>query len=137
MRKIFLLLAVVLLPAAWAFAQYGGYGEHQGQYGRDEGGNRLRVEGCLFGDPGNLALTDDQGNTFDLRGRMASRLNGAIGRRVRVEGRTFFDADNPNAMSANGEAEPILHVTEIERVQGRCDQWGGSPDEFRFSIPIH
>jgi hypothetical protein len=134
MRKMILLLAVLVLPAAWAFAQYGGY---ERGYNRDQGGNRLRVEGCLFGEPGNLALTDDQGNTFELRGRMASRLNGAIGRRVRVEGRTWFDADNPNAMSSNGEVTPSLRVFEIEQVRGRCDQWGGNPDEFRFSIPIH
>jgi hypothetical protein len=95
------------------------------------------VEGCLFGEPGNLALIDDQGNTFDLRGRTA-RLNNFIGHRVRVEGRTWFDADNPNAMSANGEAVPTLRVFETEQVsRGRCDQWGGSTGEFRFSIPLH
>jgi len=133
-----LLLTVVLLPAAWALAQYGGNGDRGGDRGdRDQGRNRMKVEGCLFGEPGNLALTDDQGNTFELKGRIASRLNGAVGHRVRVEGETWFDRDNPNAMSSNGEATPILHVSEIERVQGRCDQWGGSPDEFRFSIPIH
>jgi hypothetical protein len=146
MRRIILLISLFLLPAAWAFAQYGpngGYGERQRerqgerQYDRDQGGNRMKVEGCLFGDPGNLALIDDQGNTFNLSGR-TGRLNRLIGHRVRVAGKTWFDADNPNAMAANGEATPTLRVFETEQVyRGRCDQWGGSAGEFRFSIPLH
>jgi hypothetical protein len=132
MRRIILLISLFLLSAAWAFAQYGPYAQRP----PDQGGNRLRVEGCLFGQPGNLALLDDQGNTFELRGRTA-RLYNFIGHRVRVEGRTWFDADNPNAMSANGEDVPILRVFQTEQVYGgSCDQWGERPEEFRLVIPL-
>lgn len=136
MRKMILLISLLLLPAAWVFAQYG-----TPQYGspgaRHYGpGNRVSVAGCLFGEPGNLALIDDFGNTYELRGRTA-RLSRHIGHRVRVEGRTWFRADNPLAMSEYGETTPILRVQSTQRVsRGHCDQWGGSATEFRFSIPL-
>lgn len=157
MRKIIVLISLFLLPASWAFGQYGTpYGErpydqgrpynqgpNQGGYnqggnnrgGNNRGGNVMRVEGCVFGEPGNLALIDDQGNTFELRGRTA-RLNNYIGRRVRVDGRTWFRPDRPFAMSEHGENTPVLRVFATERVsRGRCDQWGGGPTEFRFQFP--
>jgi hypothetical protein len=137
MRKIILLISLFLLPATWAFAQYGGYGERP--HDRDQGANKLRVEGCLYGEPGNLVLMDDQGNSFALTGRMTARLNPAIGHRVRVEGRTWFDPNNPNAMGANEENGPNLHVFEIEHIfPGECG-YGEQPqggDQMHFDVPL-
>ena len=131
MRKMILLISLLLLPAAWMFAQYGT--PQVRQYGP---GNRVSVEGCLFGQPGNLALLDDNGNTYELRGRTAM-LENFIGHRVRVDGRTWFRADNPYSMSEYGESTPILRVYGTQRVSRRsCDEWGGNPSEFRFSIPL-
>ena len=157
MRKIVVLISLFLLPASWAFGQYGApYGNQGGSYnqgrpynqggsynqggpysqrGTSRGGNAIRVEGCVFGEPGNLALIDDQGNTFELRGRTA-RLNNYIGHRVRVDGRTWFRPDSPFAMSEHGDSTPVLRVFATERVsRGHCDQWGGEPTEFRFQFP--
>jgi len=138
MRKIVVLISLFLLPASWAFGQYGTpYGERRYDRGRSysQGGNAIRVEGCVFGEPGNLALIDDQGNTFELRGRTA-RLNNSIGHRVRVDGRTWFRPDSPFAMSEHGDSTPVLRVFATERVsRGHCDQWGGGPTEFRFQFP--
>jgi hypothetical protein len=154
MRKILLLISLVVLPAAWMFAQYGSpapqYGSPAPQYGSPApqygstyetrhyggGGNRVSVEGCLFGEPGNLALLDDNGNTYELRGR-TRMLRNYIGHRVRVDGRTWFRPDNPFAMSEYGESTPILRVTGTRHVSRRhCEQWGGSETEFRFTIPL-
>ena len=138
MRKFILLISLLLLPAAWVFAQYGShppsqYGSPPSQYGS---GNRVSVEGCLFGEPGNLVLLDDHGNTYELRGRTGT-LNNFIGHRVQVDGRTWFRADNPYAMSEYGETTPILRVYGTQHVSRRtCDQWGGSETEFRFTIPL-
>jgi hypothetical protein len=135
-----LLISLLLIPAAWMFAQYGGYERQGGGYEERRGGdqgNVVSVEGCVFGEPGNLALLDDSGNTYELRGRTGP-LNNFIGHRVRVDGRTWFRADNPYAMSDYGEATPILRVYGTQRIsRGHCDQWGGADTEFRFSIPIH
>jgi hypothetical protein len=134
MRKFILLISLLVLPAAWVFAQYGS--PEVRQFDRS-GGNRVSVEGCLFGEPGNLALLDDYGNTYELRGRTGT-LNSFIGHRVRVDGRTWFRADNPYAMSEYGDTTPILRVYGTQHVSRRhCDQWGGSESEFRFSIPLH
>ena len=132
MRKLILLISLLVLPASWMFAQYGG-----GDYDRDRGGgDRVSVEGCLFGEPGNLALLDDNGNSYELRGRTGT-LNNFIGHRVRVDGRTFFRADNPYAMGEYGDSTPVLRVYGTQHVsRGRCDQWGGSDNDFRFSIPL-
>ena len=150
MRKILLLISLLVLPAAWLFAQYGSpqyggpqpqYGGPQPQYGSEVrhygGGNRVSVEGCLFGEPGNLALLDDNGNTYELRGRTRT-LSSYIGHRVRVDGRTWFRPDNPFAMSEYGESTPILRVYGTRHVSRRhCEQWGGNETEFRFTIPLH
>ena len=137
MRKIFLLISLLLLPAALVFAQYGSYESRP--YGRGPGGPggpTVSVEGCLFGEPGNLALLDDSGNTYELRGRTGP-LNNYIGHRVRVDGRTWFRADNPYAMSEHGESTPILRVYGMQHISRRhCDQWGGPATDFRFSIPL-
>ena len=69
MRRIILLISLMLLLPAWLIAH---------------DMSRLRVEGCLYGEPGNLVLMDDQGNTFALTGQ-TYRLNYHIGHRVRVE----------------------------------------------------
>lgn len=137
MRKLTLLISLLLLPAALVFAQYGGY-ENREEHGGPSGGpgNRVSVEGCVFGEPGNLALLDDNGNSYELRGR-TGLLNNYIGHRVRVDGRTWFRADNPYAMSENGEATPILRVYGTQRVsRRRCDQWGSSESDFRITIPF-
>ena len=131
MRRMILLISLLLLPAAWLFAQYGSY-----EVGRSPGpGNTVSVEGCLFGEPGNLALLDDSGNTYELRGRTGT-LNNYIGHRVRVDGRTWFRADNPYAMSEYGETTPILRVYGTRVSRGHCDQWGGSATEFHIMIPF-
>ena len=135
LRNSILLLSLLLLSAAWAIAQYGGprYGD------RHEGGMRLRVAGCLYGDSGYLALLDNQGNTYEVTGPQARRLSRFVGHRVRVEGRTFFDPDNPMSMSANGEDVPTLRVFDIEHVsRDRCDYgWQGGPQEGNGGINIH
>ena len=138
MRKIILLISLFLLPASWAFGQYGTpYGEgpysQGGSYNR--GGYVLKVDGCVFGEPGYLVLLDDQGNTFELRGKTA-RLNNYIGHRVRVDGRTWFRPDSPFAMNEHGENTPILRVFATERVsRGHCNQWGSAPSEFHYQFP--
>ena len=137
MRKLTLLISLLLLPAALVFAQYGSYESRDYRGGPAAGpGNRVSVEGCVFGEPGNLALLDDNGNSYELRGR-TGLLNNFIGHRVRVDGRTWFRADNPYAMSESGDATPILRVYGTRRVsRGRCDQWGGSESDFRITIPF-
>jgi hypothetical protein len=133
MRNSILTLSLLLLTGTWAVAQYGGpYGGDRG-----EGGARMRVAGCLYGDNGYLTLFDDNGNTYQVVGRQAARLGRFVGHRVQVEGRTFFDADNPSAMAANGESVPTLRVFEIEHVdRDRCDAgWGGNEGGINIHIP--
>ena len=136
MRRIILMISLFLLSGVWAFAQYGGpYGERHEGHER----NRRRAEGCLYGQPGDLVLMDDQGNTFALAGRPTVRLNRFIGHRVRVEGNTWFNPNNPYAMSANEGEGPTLHLFEIEHIYpGQCG-YGEEPEgggSLHFEVPL-
>jgi hypothetical protein len=135
MRKSILFVVLLLLPASWAFAQYGG---DRGGYGRGGDGMRLSVSGCLYGDSGYLTLFDDNGNTFAVSGPQAARLGQWVGHRVAVTGRSFFDPNNPLSMSANGEDVPTLRVFRIDNVSrgNRCD-YGWTGDRDRGGINIH
>jgi hypothetical protein len=128
MKRIILLISVLLLSASWMFAQYGGYGERND----GEGSHQLRVEGCLYGQPGYLVLLDNQGNAFQLAGRMSSALDNFVGYRVRVAGRSWFNPDHPYAMGANEENGPTLHVSDIEHISRfRCGEGEHHPERER------
>jgi len=120
MKRIILLISLLLLPAAWAFTQEGQYG-HEGDRARAN----VSVEGCLYGEPGNLTLVDNQGNTFQLTGR-TERLDGLTGRRVRLQGRAWTDRDGRDAMAGNQDENlPTLRVFGVQHVsRDRCDEGG-------------
>ena len=116
MRRIILVIALTVLSALWAAANSGPYREtHKTNM------HKMDVTGCVFGSAGALTLVDAQGNTFELTGHKTDRLEGRIGQRVHISGKTWFDPEKPGAMSGKAGAIRELHVSHILGASGeRC-----------------
>jgi len=114
MRKAILLSLLVLpLCAVSLFAL---------DEGRQEG-DRVVVEGCVYGANGYYALADPQGNVFQLSGD-DQKFDRLVGHQVRMVGRSWFDVNHPLAMSSpNQEEVPTLHVFGVQHVsRGSCGE---------------
>ena len=116
MRRIVLVIALTVLTSLWAGANSGPYREtHKADM------HKMDVTGCVFGSAGNLTLFDTQGNTFELTGHKTDRLEGRVGQRVHISGKTWWDPEKPGAMAGKAGAIHELHVSHILEASGeRC-----------------
>jgi hypothetical protein len=118
MRRTLLPIAMLLLCATWAVAQYGGGYASQSQ----PDANKVSVAGCLDmsnGIPGNFILTDASGAVYQLTGK-TEKLKDHVGQTIRVTAIGKPVVNVPGAMSEGTGALPTLSVISFKRLSGVC-----------------
>ncbi len=147
MRKNVLLAAVILLSAAWAFAQAypsqsnpsdqnNPSAQTQSQSTESQSsaaaGGMTTVEGCLSGSNGNYTLTAKDGTTYQLTGK-TSKLDKHVGHEIQVKGTTSSSASSTSGTgsqtgaasspSANTSSQS-LDVKSFKHISGTCSAGG-------------
>ena len=85
MKKLFPLIAAVLLSAVWVFAQDSAQAGRSSTSSQTGNASEMMIEGCLSGSAGNFTLTDNAGKSYQLQGE-TSKLSDQIGHQVRIKG---------------------------------------------------
>ena len=85
MKKIFSLVAAILLSAAWVVAQDSAQAGSSTSSQTASSASEMTIEGCLSGSAGNFTLTDNAGKSDQLQGE-TSKLSDQIGHQVRIKG---------------------------------------------------
>jgi hypothetical protein len=121
MRRIVLMIAMFLLPAVWAVAQY-----DSGPNSESTNSTKTIIEGCLTGAIGNYTLTNFAGASYRLTGK-TERLKAHVGETVRVTGVFTPVVYVPGSMSEGTETQPSLSVISFRRVSGVCTERNSLP----------
>jgi len=124
MKRIFLLISILLLSAAWAAAQYGGGYDSQSS-GSNPGTSQVTVQGCLAEEGGAFTLTDQAGTTYQLTGR-TEKLSAHVGHTIQVTGTSGTVAQVPGSMSEGTGAQPAISVTSFKHVSSSCGTASGT-----------
>jgi len=106
MKKLFPLIAAVLLSAVWVFAQDAAPAGSSTSTQATSSGSEMTIEGCLSGSAGNFTLTDNAGKSYQLQGD-ASKLTDQVGHQVRIKGTQTASASatTPSGGSASAETD--------------------------------
>ena len=149
MKKLFPLIAAVLLSAVWVFAQDSAQAGSSASSQTGSSASEMTIEGCLSGSAGNYTLTDNAGKSYQLQGD-ASKLADQIGHQVAIKGTQTATAsattpsgdiasantdqsgstasssaaqkpaDNAAGSSANASAAIQFKVTSVEKLSDSC-----------------
>jgi hypothetical protein len=119
MKRTLLLSLLLLLCAAWLMAQQQGSTSGDSQSSRS--GNETTIQGCLSGSEGNFTLTDDSGNTYQLKGA-TSKLSKHVGHEVQITGATTESAaaTSPTTGTPTSAAQRTLDVKTVKHVSTNC-----------------
>jgi hypothetical protein len=106
MKKLFALIASLLLSAVWVFAQDSAPARSSTSTRATNNSSEMTIEGCLAGSAGNFTLTDNAGKTYQLQGN-DSKLTDQVGHQVRIEGTqtATASATAPAGTAASAKAD--------------------------------
>jgi len=105
MRKLFPLIAAVLLSAVWVFAQDSAQAGSSASSQTGSSASEMTIEGCLSGSAGNYTLTDNAGKAYQLQGD-TSKLTDQIGHQVRIKGTQTATASAKTPSGDTASASP-------------------------------
>lgn len=118
MKRTFLLISILLLPALWAMAQYGGSSDFPDTTPVTM---KVTIVGCLAGDEGGYTLTDRSGAIYQLTGE-TGKLRAHVGHTMQVTGVSTSVMHQPGSMSEGTRTHPTLSVVSFKHVKADCDQ---------------
>jgi hypothetical protein len=144
MSKKLLLALVLMVSAAWVYAQDPASSPSQGssasqgsssdQMGSTSAGE-TSVEGCLSGSSGNFTLTADSGTTYQLSGD-TSKLSKHVGHEVQVTGTTSGAGSSASTSGSTGSSassgtgmssgSQTLNVTKVKHISETCKSAGSN-----------
>jgi flagellar hook-associated protein 2 len=149
MKRLFALIAALLLSAVWMFAQDAAQAGSSTSSQTASSASEMTVEGCLSGSAGNFTLMDSTGKSYQLQGD-TSKLTDQVGHQVRIKGTQTATAsattpsggtasastdqsgssassasakkpsDNTADSSANASAAIQFNVTSAEKLSDNC-----------------
>jgi hypothetical protein len=133
MSKTLMLVAILLLSAAWVQAQQdpqagsspsGASPTSSGQAGSSQTGSASSqtVEGCLQGSNGSFTITDKAGTSYQLSGD-TSKLTEQVGHEVQIKGSTSGSSAAGAGAPAGGQQ--TLTVESVKQVATTCKSGGG------------
>jgi hypothetical protein len=85
MKKIFSLVAAILLSAAWVVAQDSAQAGSPTSSQTASSASEMTIQGCLSGSAGSFTLSDNAGKNYQLQGD-TSKLMDLVGKQVSIKG---------------------------------------------------
>jgi hypothetical protein len=148
MKKIFSLVAAILLSAAWVVAQDSAQAGSSTSSQTASSASEMTIQGCLSGSAGSFTLTDTAGKSYQLQGD-TSKLTDLVGKQVSMKGTQTATAsaktpsggtasantdqsgstasssaakpsDNAADSSASASASIQFNVTSVEKLSDSC-----------------
>jgi hypothetical protein len=148
MKRIFSLVAAILLSAAWVVAQGAAQAGSSTSSQTASSASEMTIEGCLSGSAGSFTLTDTAGKSYQLQGD-TSKLADQVGHQVAIKGtqnatasattpsggtasantdqsgsaassRAQKPSDSATGSSASASAAIQFNVTSVEKLSDNC-----------------
>jgi hypothetical protein len=127
MKKIFSLVAAILLSAAWVVAQDAAQAGSSTSSQTASSATEMTIEGCLSGSAGNFTLTDNAGKSYQLQGDN-SKLTDLVGKQVSMKGTqtATASATTPSGGTASANTDQSGSAASSSTAQKPTDNAAGS-----------
>jgi hypothetical protein len=127
MKKLFALIAALLLSAVWVFAKDAAQAGSSASSQMKSNASEMTIEGCLAGSEGNFTLTDSAGKSYQLQGD-TSKLTDQIGHQIRIKGTqsATASATTPSGDTASASTGNAASTASSNAAQNPSANTGGA-----------